>query len=68
MYGLVQNQLHLSSMGDVVSLDYNAVLSVLDLYNVEDKKDVFEDILIMFNTAREIERNKKVVDRVKPRE
>jgi len=55
-------------MGDVVSLDYNAVLSVLDLYNVEDKKDVFEDILIMFNTAREIERNKKVVDRVKPRE
>ena len=53
MYLLVRDQIRLSGGGDVVGLDYTAVLSVLELYEIKNSKKMFEDILIQFNTERE---------------
>lgn len=66
MYALVANQLRVSPMGEVFALDYNAIWSTLDRYKIENQKDVFEDIIILFNTEQEIERNKKVVTSKRP--
>jgi len=45
-------------MGDVIGLDYSAVLKVLDLYKVEDTQKVFEDILLCWNIEQEINKGK----------
>ena len=58
MYLRVRNQVRLSSMGDVIGLDYSAVLKVLDLYKVEDTQKVFEDILLCWNIEQEINKGK----------
>lgn len=55
MYALVRNQVRISSMGDIIDLDYNAVLDVIALYfPVERVKEVFEYVLQCFRIEQEL--------------
>jgi hypothetical protein len=45
LYQLCQNQLIVSGFGDVIALNYSAVISVLNLYEVDDRPLVFEKII-----------------------
>lgn len=49
MFQLVCNQFIVAGMGEVIGIDYNAVLAVLRLYDndIEDPKDVFEKIVFL---------------------
>jgi len=41
-------------MGEIIGLDYGAVRFVMELYNVEDKRYVFEQVLQCFKMEREL--------------
>ena len=41
-------------MGEIIGLDYDAVRFVMELYNVEDKRYVFEQVLECFEMEREL--------------
>jgi len=44
IYGVVRNQLRVSGMGTPIDLDFAAVEFIMDLYEVEDKKECFEKV------------------------
>ena len=46
-------------MGDVISLDIPAVKIVMELYNVEDQKQMLNDLLFCFTVERMITRKRK---------
>jgi len=55
IYSLVRNQVKVTSMGDVIDLDYGAVLDVIKLYTTVDKfKEVFEMVRECFRIEREL--------------
>lgn len=59
IYNLVRGQVR-TSFGGVADLDYNAVLSVIDLYNIEDKRTCFERVVYAYRYfLREYEHNKE---------
>lgn len=53
MYALVGNQVRVAPMGGIIGLDYTAVLNVFDLYSVEDKRYMFENVLTCFRLEQE---------------
>jgi len=58
IYLLVRNQVRLSPMGEIIGLDYNAVLNVIKLYIKDDNvKMIFENVLNCFQIEQEF--NKK---------
>lgn len=40
-----------TSMGGVIGLDYSVLMMVMDMYDIKDKKAVFEGIQIMESAA-----------------
>lgn len=60
MYCLVRDQIRQGGMGDILSLDNGAVLATLALYEIEDPKRIFEDIMIMFNAEQEAVKSNRV--------
>jgi hypothetical protein len=53
LYTLVRNQVRMTSMGDIVDLDYRAVLEVIKLYVAADElKKTFERVLQCFYIER----------------
>lgn len=55
LFSLVRNQVIVSPMGDLIDLDYRAVLDVVKLYvAAEMVKETFEHILECFSIEREI--------------
>lgn len=44
----------MSPTGDILGIDYTAVNFILDIYNISNKKRVFEKVLICFETEREL--------------
>ena len=55
VYLLVRNQVKLTPMGDIIGLDYVAVLDVIKLYFVADEiKRGFESVLECFSIEREL--------------
>lgn len=54
IYLLVRNQMKLTPMGDVIDLDYAAVLETIKLYVPADEvKKTFEYVVKCFNIVRE---------------
>lgn len=58
VYSLVRNQVRVSPMGDLIDLDYAAVLSVIRLHTetlsvADEVKETFERVLECFNIERE---------------
>lgn len=54
LYSRVRDQVRVSPMGDIIALDYGAIIHVLDLLGIEDKKEAFEGIQRCFQIEREI--------------
>lgn len=55
IYLLVRNQVKVTPMGDIIGLDYVAVLDVIKLYFVADEiKRVFESVLECFSIEMEL--------------
>lgn len=44
--------MRLSSMGDVIGLDHNAVIKILELY--DEEQPMFEDILLCWEIEQEM--------------
>jgi len=55
LYLLVRDQLRMTPMGDIIGLDYGAVLDVIKLYT-DDVKGSFERVLECFRIEREFEK------------
>ena len=60
VYNLVSGQVITAGMdGTVIDLDYNAVLRVMELYDIPNKREVFERVVGLFHRVlknrREIE-------------
>ena len=55
IYAIVRNQVRVSAMGETIGLDFDAVLSVINLYvdSKEELKEAFEFVLKCFNIERE---------------
>ena len=49
---MVRDQLRITPMGDVIGLDYGAVIDVLKLYT-DDVKAMFEWILLCYRIEKE---------------
>lgn len=45
LYSLVQTQLVVIGMGEVLDINFNAIEFIMNLYNVPNKKEVFEKIV-----------------------
>lgn len=57
MYSLVRNQVRVSSIGDLIDLDYAAVLNTIKLYvDADGIKKTFERVLECFDIEREFTR------------
>lgn len=56
-YGLVRNQINITGMGDVIGLDYNSVISTIKLYDIANPRQIFEDIIYLFNEEQKIADN-----------
>jgi len=54
LYLKVRNQVRLSPMGDIIGLDYNALNFIMDIYGIENKRDMFEKMLVCFAIDREL--------------
>lgn len=52
LYILCRDQIRLSSMGDVIGLDHNAVIRILELY--DEGQQMFEDILLCWEIEQEL--------------
>lgn len=54
MYQLVANQVRISSMGEVIGLDYGVVLDVIKVYfEGEDVKKTFNGVLMCYRIEKE---------------
>lgn len=53
IYMLVQDQVRISPMGGIVGLDHNAVHAALELYEIADRRRVFEQVLQLAAEFRE---------------
>ena len=54
IYSLVRNQVRVAPMGEVIDLDYAAVLGIIKLYVDADKaKETFENVVRCFNIEKE---------------
>lgn len=57
VYLLTRNQIRVAPMGEVIGLDYAAVLNVVKLYvNVDEIKKTFEGVLECFRIEQESEK------------
>jgi len=52
MYLFCQSQIRVAPSGDIIGLDYNAVLNVMDLYGVKNLQ-MFEKVLECHRLAHE---------------
>lgn len=55
---LVRDQLLLSPMGDIIGLNHSSIHSLLDMHEVENKKWMFEQILLCDRIEQEISKGK----------
>jgi len=60
IYGLIRNQVRVTAMGEVVGLDYGAVLNVVKLYVKDDEeaRRIFENVLICYQTEKELDKGR----------
>lgn len=56
LYSKVRSQLLIGPMGDVISLNYTDVLSIIKLYVSDESlhQEIFEDILMLHNIEQEL--------------
>lgn len=55
IYSLVRGQLRLAPMGEVIGLDYKAVLDIVKLYFAADEvREIFESIIKCFQIEQEL--------------
>lgn len=56
MYLFVRNQVRVTPMGDVIDLDYGAVLDTIKLYVAADEvKEAFDFVVKCFSLEKELE-------------
>ena len=54
---MCRNQVKLSPMGDIIGLDYNAVISVIKTYcKSYEVRQMFEDIVYCWGVEKEMEK------------
>lgn len=54
IYSLVRSQVKVAPMGEIIGLDYAAVLGVIELYVAGNEiKRIFESVLMCFNIEQE---------------
>ncbi len=53
-YLKVQNQVIVAGMGDVIALNYASLEFVMNLFGVNNRRECFEKVLIIFNEIRSI--------------
>ena len=54
LYWMVRTQVKLSPMGDIIGIDHSAVMNILKLHEIEDKRRMFDEILACFNIEQEV--------------
>jgi len=54
VYNLVRNQVLMAPSGDTLALNYATLIELLDLLEVEDKKETFFGVLHCYNIEQEI--------------
>lgn len=54
VYKLVRHQIILGGMGDLVDINHHAVVSVLNLLEVDNPREMFFKIIECFNLERKI--------------
>lgn len=60
MYSLVGNQVRMAPMGEVIGLDYGAVLDTIKLYVTDGEvKKFFEGVLYCYQLEQEFVRTKE---------
>ena len=58
VYSLVSHQVRTAGMGEIISLDYNAVAWIMDLLNVRNKLDCLERVNTIFAEMQDMRANK----------
>jgi len=53
IYSLCRNQIRVAPMGEVIGLDYGAVLNVIELYT-DNVKKTFEQVLACYRLEEEL--------------
>lgn len=53
LYDLVRDQVTLSSMGEVISLNHLAIMNMLELFHIEDRLKTFMGVLECFRVDQE---------------
>lgn len=59
VYFTVQSQVITVGMGDVIDLNISAVLDVIDLYGIADRKNCLNRVLTVFRKLLEEKREKR---------
>lgn len=60
MYQLVGNQVRVTSMGEIIGLDYAAVINTIKLYIIDsDIKEIFEGILMCCRIEQKLSRTEE---------
>lgn len=60
IYFIVQSQVIIAGMsGEIVDLNYTAVKTVMDWYNVENQRSCFEKIRAVFQHMQDVRRKEK---------
>lgn len=54
VYNIVQTQIITAGMGEIVGLDFNAINFVMEMYEVRDRRRVFEKVLAIFSKIQEV--------------
>ena len=54
LYGKLRKQIILSGMGDIININQNAIRNLLELYEVKNKRKMFDDIIECFNIEQEL--------------
>jgi len=54
IYNLARNQVLIAPLGDATALNYATLIELLDLLEVEDKKETFFGVLHCYNIEQEL--------------
>lgn len=56
IFQIVQTQVVTAGMGDVIGVDFNALNFVMELYDIDNRRECFEKVNVLFN---EFHRNRR---------
>jgi len=58
IYQTAQTQVVTAGMGDVIGINFNALEFVMELYGVENRRECFEKVNVLFGEYHRVRREK----------